>query len=160
MKHTMGRPDRIVALLILAFSLGYAVLAVNYELLPFEQHLDFRPNTMPIGLAVLGVIFSLGVIIAPGGDPSGMAKDADGWRQFDWPRTAGIVTLMIAYALLLRPLGYVVSTTAFLTIGGVLLGERRLVVLVSIALTGALSTWYLVDRVLGIYMKPWPMFGS
>lgn len=156
----MGRPDRLVALLILAFSVGYAVLAVNYQLLPFERHLDFRPNTMPIGLAVLGVIFSLGVIIAPGGDSSGLARDADGWRHFDWPRTAAIVGLMVAYALLLRPLGYVVATSGFLIAGGLLLGERRRLVLAGIALTGAVSTWYLIDRVLGIYMKPWPLMGS
>lgn len=156
----MGRPDRIVALLILAFSLGYAVLAINYKLLPFEEHLDFRPNTMPIGLAVLGVLFSLAVIVAPGGDPSGLSSEADGWRGFDWLRTLGIVTLMIAYALLLRPAGYVVATTAFLTLGGVLLGERRLWVLVPVTLTGALGTWYLIDNVLGIYMKPWPALGG
>lgn len=150
------RPDRIVALFILAFSVGYGYLAWTWPMLPFERFLAFRPDTMPLGLAVIGIVFSLGVLVAPGGHASGLTGDADGWRHFDWWRFFGIVGVMVLYALLLRPLGYVVSTTAFILAGAVILGERRLVVLAPVALIAAFGTWWLVDSALGIFLKPWP----
>lgn len=151
------RPDRIVALFVLAFSVGYGYLAWTYPLLPFERFLAFRPNTMPIGLSGLGVFFSLAVLIAPGGGPTGLSGEADGWRALDWRRFAGIVVAMVLYALALRPLGYLASTTAFIVAGAIILGERRVFVLLAIALAAAGSTWWLVDRVLGVFLKPWPL---
>ena len=156
----MVRPDRLVALVILAFSIGYGMLAWDYQLLPFEQRMSFKPNTMPIGLAALGIFFSLAVLVSPGDGASGLSDDASGWRGFDWKRTIGLIVLMIVYAFLLRPAGYLLATTGFLALGGWLLGERRYHYLIPIAVTGALSTWYLVDHLLGIYMKPLPGFGG
>jgi putative tricarboxylic transport membrane protein len=151
------RPDRIVALLLLAFSIGYGLLAWNYELLPFEEHMPFKPNTMPIGLAIAGIVLSIAVLISPGGD-SGLASNADGWRRFDWISTGAIFLLMLLYALTLRPLGYVPSTTLFLVLGAIALGERRFVILIPIAAITAYGTWYLVQEVLGVFLRPWPQF--
>jgi len=65
---------------------------------------------------------------------------------------------MLAYALLLRPIGFVTTTTLFLAFGGIILGERRLVILVSISVFTSLVLWYLVQEVLGIFLRPWPWF--
>ncbi len=156
----MVRPDRLVALVILAFTIGYGMLAWDYALLPFETRMPFKPNTMPIGLAVIATFFSLAVLVAPGGAAGGLSDDASGWRGFNWKRTIGLIALMIAYAFLLRPAGYVVATTGFLAFGAIVLGERRYAILLPVAVTGAFSTWYLVDQMLGIYMKPWPAWGG
>jgi len=51
--------NRAVALALLGFSSGYGYLAYFYHLLPFEKFLAVRPNTMPIGLAIAGIICSL-----------------------------------------------------------------------------------------------------
>jgi putative tricarboxylic transport membrane protein len=60
--------------------------------------------------------------------------------------------------LLLRPAGFLFSTTAFLAVGAILLGERKLHILLPIALIAAGSVWYLVQEVLGIFLRPWPFF--
>jgi|TARA_Y100000031_G_scaffold13439_1_gene14237 putative tricarboxylic transport membrane protein len=149
------RPDRIVALLLIAFSIGYGLLAWNYELLPFEEQMPFKPNTMPVGLAIAGIILAVAVLIFPGGH-SGLSSDADGWRRFDWISTGAIFLLMVLYALTLRPLGYVLSTTLFLVLGAIVLGERRFKVLIPVAAITAYGTWYLVQQVLGVFLRPWP----
>ncbi len=154
----MLRPDRLVALAILGFCLGYGYLALDYQLLPFERSMAFKPTTLPVGLAALGVVLSLAVLFAPGGAPGGLSSDAAGWRAFDWPRFAGIVVAMAAYAPLLGPLGYIAATVGFLVVGAVILGERRFSVLLPVALAVALGSWALVDRVLGIFMRPLPAF--
>jgi putative tricarboxylic transport membrane protein len=69
-----------------------------------------------------------------------------------------LLGLMVAYALLLRPAGFLFSTFGFLFIGSFILGERKFIVM---ALTSAIAAgvvWYLVDRVLGIFLSPLPFF--
>jgi putative tricarboxylic transport membrane protein len=68
--------------------------------------------------------------------------------------------MMVAYALLLRPMGFVISTFSFLVLGAVVLGERKMILLMFIASTCAVGIWYLVQQVLGIYLRPWPWFLS
>ena len=63
---------------------------------------------------------------------------------------------MIAYALCLRPLGFLISTSALLILGSFILGERKWHIMLPVALTAAVSVWYLVQVVLGIYMRPLP----
>lgn len=156
------RPDRAVALVIGAVCIAYAAQALQYPLLPHEQHMDFRPNTMPIGLAVLGVFLSLWVVVAPGdaegSGGSGLAKDADGWRGFAYRRAAAFVLLMVVYALALRPIGFLLSTALFLFIGAKLLGEKKTALPLGIAALSAAIIWGLVDYALGIHLRPLPFF--
>ena len=69
-----------------------------------------------------------------------------------------LIGLMIAYALLLRPLGFIASTFLFLAVGSFTLGERKYVTMAVVAIIATLSIWYLVDNVLGIFLRPLPLF--
>ena len=151
------RPDRVVALCILAFSVAYGVLAWQYPLLPFEKYTPFKPNTMPLGLAAIAIVLSVATLVWPGGE-SGVSDDASGWRHFNWRAAAGIVLLMLVYATTIYPLGYIVSTSLFLVGAAIMLGERRFYTLTAVALITAFLTWYLVQGVLGIFLRPWPTF--
>jgi len=64
----------------------------------------------------------------------------------------------VVYALALRPLGFLGSTIGFIVLGGVILGERKLHILIPVAAIAAGSIWYLVQEVLGIFLRPWPGF--
>ena len=64
---------------------------------------------------------------------------------------------MVAYALLLRPAGFLLSTTVFLFAGSFILGERKLHVMLPVALIASGSIWHLVQEVLGIFLRPWPI---
>ena len=160
MKHL----DRVVAVAIFLFSAGYAWQAFNYELLPFERHQPFKPNTLPIALAIASMIVSLAVLLVPKRrdsvvmdestvDPEEPAPEAP---RYDRVRPLILVGLMVVYALTLRPLGFVASTAAFLVIGATVLGERKFYILLPVAIFSAGLIWYLVQEVLGIYMNPWP----
>lgn len=153
------RLDRAIALGFLAFCVGYGVLAWEYPLLPFERHVPFRPNTMPLGLAAVGTILSFAVLIWPGGE-EGLSEDADGWRRFDWRAAAAVAGLMILYAGALRPLGYIPATSLFLICAAAVLGERRFKILIPSAAIAALATWWLVQEGLGVFLSPWPQGGA
>ena len=65
---------------------------------------------------------------------------------------------MIAYALFLRPAGFLISTALFLIVGSFVLGERKWHIMVPVAAIATLAVWYLVQQVLGIYLRPLPGF--
>ena len=153
------RLDRALALALLAFSVGYGYLAWRYPLLPFERGLPFKPNTLPIGLAVVGSILSI-IVAARPGDGDGLSEDAAGWRAFDWRAAGGVFVLALLYAAAIRPLGYLPATTAFLVAGPVLLGERKLRILIPVAAGVAFFTWLIVHHGLGVFLRPWPAFWS
>ena len=158
--------DRGVALCILVFSMVYAWLAFGYELLPFELHQPFKPNTMPMGLSMMGMVLSLAVLLVPSRKDSSVVDESvvdlpeheSGIQQFDKLRPVILVLLMIIYAMALRPLGFIGSTSLFLIASSMVLGERKFHILVPVALGGAIFIWYLVQEMLGIFLNPWPTF--
>ena len=153
-----------VALVLLAFSSGYLYLAYSYHLLPFERFLAVKPNTMPIGLAIGGIVCSLIILIRPQvpdveGDGTVNRPDAEylqNPQNFNWGQGIGLLVLAAVYAVSLHALGFLFSTSAFLVLGGILLGERRYNFLIPIAITASVLVWYLVDEVLTIFLRPWP----
>ena len=156
--------NRAVALVLLAFSSGYLYLAYSYHLLPFERFLAVKPNTMPMGLAIGGIICSLIILIQPQvpdveGDGTVNRPDAEylqNPQNFNWGQGIGLLVLAAVYAVSLHALGFLFCTSAFLVLGGILLGERRYTFLIPIAITASVLVWYLVDEVLTIFLRPWP----
>lgn len=63
---------------------------------------------------------------------------------------------MTAYALLLLPLGFLLSTFLFLVLGSLILGERRWISMILAAGIASVGIWYLVQQVLGIFLRPLP----
>ncbi|MDP6258267.1 MAG: tripartite tricarboxylate transporter TctB family protein, partial [Rhodospirillales bacterium] len=122
----------------------------------------FLPNTMPKWLSVLGVIIGLVVVVQTG--PKAQAEIDEGeidyrnLRQYKLAQAIFLLGLMIAYALLLRPIGFIAATTLFLAGGGMILGERNYKLLLPIAIFTAFLIWYLVQELLGIFLRPWPWF--
>ena len=157
--------DKWIAIVFLVICTVYGYSAYNYPLLPFERNMVFLPNTMPMVLSVLGVLFALLILLAP--SPKADAEgDALGninlkmWREYKVGQALGLIALMIIYALALRPVGFIAATTLFLVGAGWTLGERKLVTMIGVALVGALCIWYLVQEALGIFLRPLPWFLS
>jgi len=155
--------DKWIAIAFLVICIVYGYAAYNYPLLPFERNMVFLPNTMPMVLSALGAFFALLILLAP--SPKADAEgDALGninlgkWREYKVGQALGLIALMIAYALALRPVGFIAATTLFLVGAGWTLGERKLVTMIGVALVGALCIWYLVQETLGIFLRPLPWF--
>ena len=157
--------DKWIAAVFLVTSIVYGVASYNYPLLPFERNMVFLPNTLPMALSVVGTILSLLIMIAPKS-----SVDADGdalgsinlekWREYKVGQALALIAMMVAYALTLRSVGFIASTTLFLVASGWILGERKLAMMFGVALVGAISIWYLVQETLGIYLRPLPWFIS
>ena len=157
--------DRAIAgiFILICLIYGYTAFVTMEEgLLPFELNMTFLPNTMPKWLSVLGIVIGLVIVLQPRhevvSDSDTSEIDKKNLLQYKFSQALFLLGLMLAFALLLRPIGFVTTTTLFLAFGGIILGERRLVILFTISVFTSLVLWYLVQEVLGIFLRPWPWF--
>ncbi|WP_343561813.1 tripartite tricarboxylate transporter TctB family protein [Kiloniella sp. b19] len=155
--------DRTIALFFLLFCGLYGFASFDYPLLPFERNMVFLPNTMPTALSVIGIGLSL-ILLISGGKPQTAEAQAEQDRKFaalkeyKLGQAALIVGAMVLYALVLRPIGFIPSTIAFLVGCSWVLGERKIIKMVSVSAIGTVGIWYLVQEVLGIFLRPLPAF--
>ena len=156
--------DRWIAFVILCVALvyGYAAFFTMDQLLPpFMQRNPIWPSTFPKILAVLTVLTALVILLGlEKSDSEKKPADIDYRRllEYNIGQAVLLLGLMVGYALLLRPAGFLFSTVAFLSIGAVILGERKLHFLIPIAVLATAIVWYLVEGVLGIFLRPLPIF--
>ncbi len=157
--------DRWIALAFVALCCiyGYAAFfTMDASLPPILRRNPVWPSTFPKILAVAGIIVGLIVLFTPKPRTGGGAAPKDGAIDLSrlgdyhiWQALA-LIGLMVAYALALRPLGFLGSTVLFLVLGAAILGERRFHIMIPVAVLAAGSIWYLVQEVLGIFLRPWP----
>ena len=153
--------DRYIALIFLVVCLIYgytAFFTMDDGLAPIMQRNPIWPSTFPKLLSVTGILISLWVVL--GFEKNrGSAKVGIDYRnlfKYKVGHAALLLSLMVAYSLLLRPAGFLVSTTLFIFIASAILGERKWFLMFLIAILASGIVWYLVDGVLGVYMRPWP----
>lgn len=154
--------DRWIALILLGICMTYGYAAwftMDAGLAPFMQRNPIWPSTFPKVLSVLAIIACLIILF-------GLEKSEAKIGEIDYRRLGDyhlgqavlLLALMVAYALCLRPLGFIISTGAFLILGSFILGERKWLVMGLVSITATVIVWYLVQQVLGIYMRPLPGF--
>jgi len=154
--------DRWIALILLGICLAYGYAAwftMDAGLAPFMRRNPIWPSTFPKVLSILAIIASLIILF---GFEKTTPKDAEiDYRrlgEYHIGQAIFLLALMVAYALCLRPLGFLFSTAAFLILGSFILGERKWILMVPVALIATFVVWYLVQQVLGIYLRPLPGF--
>ena len=154
--------DRWIALILLGICIIYGYTAwftMDASLAPFMRRNPIWPSSFPKVLSVLGILACLIIL-------SGLEKGGEKIGEIDHRRLGDyfygqallLLGLMVLYALCLRPVGFLVSTSAFLIMGSFLLGERKWHVMIPVAFVATGSVWYLVQEVLGIFLRPLPAF--
>ncbi len=158
--------DRWIALILLLICLAYgyaAFFTMDAGLPPFMKFNPVWPSTFPKVLAVLGAVISL-MILLNFEKSTHTAEVAEinyaRLTEYKLGQALLLMGLMVAYALALRPVGFLLSTSLFLILGSAILGERRWIIMIAVAATATGVVWWLVDEVLGIFLRPLPyIFG-
>jgi putative tricarboxylic transport membrane protein len=139
---------------------GYAAwFTMDGSLAPFMKRNPIWPSTFPKVLSLMGMVASL--IILLGLEKSEIKEAEIDYRrltEYKLGQAIFLLGLMVAYALLLRPAGFIFSTSGFLILGSFILGERKFHIMVPVSLAATFLVWYLVQEVLGIYLRPLPGF--
>ena len=155
--------EKIIALIILIICIVYAYTSfviMQANLLPFELNMTVLPNSLPKVISIFGIVISLFLILKKDED---IEKDEDQSKidlnnvlNFYYGKALSIIFLMILYTLCLRPVGFILSSILFLFFSSFILGERKFVKLIIIWFIVATIIWLLLEKVLGIYMRPFP----
>lgn len=144
--------DRIGGLLLLIFCIVYGILSQQIKLLPFQVNVAFHARTMPEVLTVIGIGLSVLIMVFPGSHAKPQL------RGYNWLVGAVFLALMSLYGLTIRPLGFIVSTSLFLMIGFALLGERKPITLILVAVPMVVAFWVLMTQGLDVFIEPLPEF--
>ncbi|WP_299139342.1 tripartite tricarboxylate transporter TctB family protein [uncultured Tateyamaria sp.] len=158
--------DRWIGLVLLGIFVAYGYAAwftMDAGLAPFMQRNPIWPSTFPKVLSIIGIL--VGLIIVLGLEKPDKPRDQDPsvtvyrqLKEFKLGQAGLLLGLMVAYALLLRPAGFIAATVGFLVIGSAILGERRWITMIVVAGLATGIVWYLVQVVLGIFLRPLPAF--
>jgi putative tricarboxylic transport membrane protein len=150
--------EKLGPLVMLLFSMAYGLLALKIPLSFMAQNEFFTSRTMPYALAVLGFILSLLILVMPTVDPAGKKTLKEETHGMDWKKAILLVVAMIIYGLVMKWLGFIISSIVFLMIGFYVLGERKLKRMALAAIPLVILLWFIMSSLLGVYIAPGELF--
>lgn len=151
MTNFFDNKDRVGASLILAFSLFYLRSSLSIPVDSFDAEIGFTSKTLPIFLGSCAFAISLLLFFISYLQPEGESI-SEGARDYKVKPVLGLILLMAAYVALFSYLGFVLASALFLQSAFFLLGERRLLVSISVSLGLVLFLWLLLTHVFGLYL--------
>lgn len=150
--------EKVGALVILLFSLGYGLLATSIQLSFLSMQETFTARTMPYALSVMGIVLSLAILVLPTVDPGGKKSLSEETEGMDWLTGILLVVAMFIFGLTMKWLGFILSSIIFLLIGFWILGERRRKLMLFTAIPLVLVLWGIMSKLLGVYIAPGEIF--
>ena len=151
--------DRLGAFLLLIFSLFYLRSAFHIPVDPFDAELGFTSKTLPIGLSACAIFVSTLLLFVPVSDRDS-AGLADVVRHYRWKPTLALILLMGVYVAAFSYLGFVVASMLFLQAAFFVLGERRLLISVSVSVGLVAFLWIFLTQVFGLYLDKGALFSA
>ena len=141
-------PSKIISLLFFIFSGFYLYTAHQIQVFAFDENAAFNAKTFPIYLGYAGLIFSAIYIVLPETKPSNVDL-----KVLDYKKTIMLVILMILYGITILRAGYFLSTSIFLILSYVVLGERKWFWIFILSFPFVAMFMYLLHGLLNIYLR-------
>ena len=150
--------EKVGALFLLLFSLGYGANAFQIPLIFLSQGETLNARTMPYALSITGVILSLLILILPSLETGEKASARAALSGLDWKTTGLLILLMTIYSVIMPWVGFVISSILFLAAGFWVLGERNKKLILAASIPLVIVLWAILDKVLGMYIAPGEIF--
>ena len=141
-------PSKIISLLFFIFSGFYLYTAYQIRVFAFDENAAFNARTFPVYLGYAGLIFSALYIILPERKPTNIDVSI-----LEYKKTILLVVLMIIYGITILKAGYFLSTSIFLVLSYIVLGERRKIWIFILSFPFVAGFMYLLHGVLEIYLR-------
>ena len=141
-------PSKIISLLFFIFSGFYLYTAYQIRVFAFDENAAFNARTFPIYLGYAGLIFSALYIILPERKPSNVDVSI-----LEYKKTILLVALMIIYGITILKAGYFLSTSIFLVLSYIVLGERKWLWIFLLSFPFVAIFMYLLHGLLNIYLR-------
>lgn len=139
--------QRIVSLVFLALAVAYTAMAYDIQLYPGDEFEKINAQTFPKAVGYSLIALTLIHLVMP------HTAEKVNWRRFDWLKVLGLLGLMLLYGFTIKTVGFLLSTTGFLMLGFLLLGERRPAILIGASLPLAAGFQFALHGLLGVYIE-------
>ena len=139
---------KIISLLFFILSAFYLYTAHQIQVFTFDENAAFNAKTFPIYLGYAGLMFSALYVILPETKRSNVDLSI-----LDYKKTIMLVVLMILYGLTILRVGYFLSTSIFLILSYIVLGERKWVWVFILSFPFVAIFMYLLHGLLNIYLR-------
>ena len=148
--------DKMGAFVILLLSIVYGAMAFNIPEAPGIEDSGVTPSSLPMVLSATGIIAALLILILPAdrhesGEETSLAA---AFKGLDWRCAAFLFLLMTGYGLILKPLGFLISTILFLFGGFWAMSEHRIKLMLLVSIGVTVGFWFILTQLLGIYLEP------
>ena len=137
---------RISALIFLLFFIVYSYLAGEIKVFVFDENADFNARTFPKLISYLGIIFSFLTLV--------LSKSEDEpLGQYEWFKVLILFILVFTYGIIIKSIGFFLSTNLFLLISYYYLGVRNFKVLLLCSIPVVSALQFMLHGLLNVYIR-------
>ena len=137
---------RISAFVFLLIFLIYSYLAGEIRVFAFDENADFNARTFPKLISYLGIFVSLLTLVLSKNEKEGMG-------HYDWVSVIILFALVFSYGLLIKTIGFFVSTNLFLVISYLYLGVRSFKVIIFSSFPVVAGLQFMLHGLLDVYIR-------
>ena len=137
---------RISAFIFLLIFLIYSYLAGEIRVFAFDENADFNARTFPKLISYLGIIVSLLTLVLSKNEEENMS-------QYEWISVIILFALVFSYGLLIKTIGFFVSTNLFLIVSYLYLGVRSYKVIILSSLPVVAGLQFMLHGLLDVYIR-------
>jgi putative tricarboxylic transport membrane protein len=137
---------RISAFIFLLIFLIYSYLAGEIRVFVFDENADFNARTFPKLISYLGIIVSLLTLVLSKNEKENMG-------QYEWISVIVLFVLVFSYGVLIKTIGFFVSTNLFLIISYLYLGVRSYKVILFSSLPVVAALQFMLHGLLDVYIR-------
>ena len=137
---------RISAFIFLLIFLIYSYLAGEIRVFAFDENADFNARTFPKLISYLGIIVSLLTLVLSKNEEENMS-------QYEWISVLILFALVFSYGLLIKTIGFFVSTNLFLIISYLYLGVRNYKVIIFSSFPVVAGLQFMLHGLLDVYIR-------
>ena len=137
---------RISALIFLLIFLVYSYLAGEIEVFVFDENADFNARTFPKFISYLGIAVSFLTLV--------LSKNEDeSFSQYEWLKVFVLFVLVFTYGIIIKSVGFFLSTNLFLLISYYYLGVRSYKTLLLCSFPVVAGLQFMLHELLDVYIR-------
>jgi putative tricarboxylic transport membrane protein len=137
---------RISALIFLLIFLVYSYLAGEIRVFSFDENADFNARTFPKFISYLGIAVSFLTLV--------LSKNEDeSFSQYEWLKVFVLFVLVFTYGIIIKSVGFFLSTNLFLLISYYYLGVRSYKTLLLCSFPVVAGLQFMLHELLDVYIR-------
>ncbi len=138
--------SRLSALIFLLFFIVYSYLASEIRVFAFDEHSDFNARSFPTFISYLGIFVSFLALILS-------KNEHEKLGHYEWLKVIVLFVLVFTYGIIIKSIGFFLSTNLFLLISYYYLGVRNFKVLLLCSIPVVSALQFMLHGLLNVYIR-------